>query len=72
MVQRQVARRLEDKGFKMIDGPFAQCTGHPQVGLLQEVFSGAVIVDHPFQRAQQGGALGEEDVVEARLTHGRT
>ena len=24
MVQRQVARRLEHKGFKMIDGPFAR------------------------------------------------
>ena len=72
MIQRQIARGLEDKGFKVIDGPFAQRPGHAQVGLLQQVFSGAVIVDHPFQRAQQGSALGEEDVVEARLTHGRT
>ncbi|MNP03225.1 hypothetical protein D3C76_951050 [compost metagenome] len=72
MVQRQVAGGLENKGFEVIDGALAERTGHPQVGLLQEVFGGAVIVDHPLQRAQQGDSLGDEDVVEARLTHGRT
>ncbi|MNF98559.1 hypothetical protein D3C84_814230 [compost metagenome] len=72
MVQRQVAGGLENEGFEVIDGPFAERPGHAQVGLLQQVFGGAVIVDHPLQRAQQGDSLGDEDVVEARLTHGRT
>jgi hypothetical protein len=31
-----------------------------------------VIVDHPLQSAQQRNSLGDEDVIEARLTHGRT
>ncbi|MNN82426.1 hypothetical protein D3C81_1993610 [compost metagenome] len=72
MIQRKIACGLEDKRFEVINGPLAQRPRHTQVGLLQQVFSGAVIVDHPFQRSQQGCALGEEDVVEARLTHGRT
>ncbi|MNN43319.1 hypothetical protein D3C81_1575480 [compost metagenome] len=72
VVQRQVTGRLEHEGFEMIDGPLTERPGHPQVGFLQEVFGGAVIVDHPLQRAQQRDPLGDEDVVEARLTHGRT
>ncbi|MNH32968.1 hypothetical protein D3C79_934470 [compost metagenome] len=72
MVQCQVAGRLENKGLQVIDGPLAERSGHAQVGFLQEVFGGAVVIDHPLQRAQQGHSLGDEDVVEARLTHGRT
>ncbi|MNP58780.1 hypothetical protein D3C76_1537250 [compost metagenome] len=72
VVQRQVAGGLENEGFQVIDGPLAKRTAHPQVGLLQEVFGGAVIVDHPLQRAQQRDSLGDEDVVETRLTHGGT
>jgi hypothetical protein len=72
MVQRQVAGGLENEGFKVIDGPLTERPGYSQVGLLQEVFGGAVIVDHPLQGAQQRDSLSDEDVIEARLTHGRT
>jgi hypothetical protein len=56
----------------VIDGPFAQGAGHAQVGFLQEILGGAVVVDHPLQRAQQRDSLSEEDMVEVRLTHSRT
>lgn len=72
MIQRQIARGLKHKRFEVIDGPLAQGAGDAQVGFLQQVFSGAVIVDHALQRTQQGRALGKEDMIEARLTHGRT
>jgi hypothetical protein len=51
MVQCQIAGSLEDKRFKMIDGPLTESADHSQVGLLQQVFGGAVIVDHSLQRA---------------------
>ncbi|MNG29723.1 hypothetical protein D3C84_1152050 [compost metagenome] len=46
MVQRQVAGGLENERFKVLDRPFAQCPGNAQVGLLQQVFGGAGVVDH--------------------------
>ncbi|MNN89046.1 hypothetical protein D3C81_2068080 [compost metagenome] len=72
MVQRQVAGGLKHERFQVFDGPLTQCPGHAQVGFLQEVLGGAVVVDHPLQGAQQRDALSEEDMIEARLTHSRT
>jgi hypothetical protein len=56
---REQARSHRGSG---VSGDFWRAGVSP---FLQEVFSGAVIVDHPFQRAQPGSALGEENVVEA-------
>ena len=62
-VQRQVAGGRENERFKVIDGPLAQGSRHAQVGFLQEVFGGAVVVDHPLQRSQQRNPLGNEDMI---------
>lgn len=71
MVQRQVAGGLENKGFEVLDRAFGQCTGDTQVGFLEQVFGGTGVADHALEGAQQRCALGEEDVMKARLTHGR-
>jgi len=72
VVQREVARRLVHEGFKVVDRPFAQGPGDAQVGFLQQVLGGAVVIHHPLQGAQQNHPLGEEDLVEARLAHSDT
>ena len=69
MIQRQIARGLEDERLKMSDGTFTQRTGHAKVGFLQQVFGGAGVTDHALQRAQQDRSSREENVIEVRLTH---
>ena len=71
MVQRQVAGGLENKGLEVFDRAFTQSAGDAQVGFLEQVFGGTGVADHALKGAQQRRALGEEDVMKARLTHGR-
>ncbi|MNH41254.1 hypothetical protein D3C79_1027230 [compost metagenome] len=72
MVEGKVAGGLEHEGFDMLDGPFAQGAGNPQVGFLQQVLGCAVVTHHALQGTQQGQALDEENGVEPGLTHGGT
>ncbi|MNJ79324.1 hypothetical protein D3C77_773060 [compost metagenome] len=72
MVQRQVASGLENERFQVFDRALAQGAGDAQVGLLQQVFGGAGIVDHALQGTQQTVPLDKEYRVELRLTHSNT
>ncbi|MNN88083.1 hypothetical protein D3C81_2057260 [compost metagenome] len=72
MVECQIARSLENERLEVVDRPFAQCPGDPQIRFLQQVFGGAWIVDHPLQGSEQADALGDEDVIEAGLAHSDT
>ncbi|MNF08152.1 hypothetical protein D3C80_2084970 [compost metagenome] len=72
MVQRQVAGGLENKRLKVLDGALAEGTGDAQVGLLQQVFGGARVINHALQGAQQADSLGEKYSVELGLTHSDT
>ena len=72
MIQREVARGLIDEGFEVVDRSLTEGPGDAQVGFLQQVLGGAVVIHHPLQGAKQNHPLGEKDVVEARLAHSDT
>ncbi|MNP73618.1 hypothetical protein D3C76_1703630 [compost metagenome] len=72
MIEGEVARGLEHERLEVLDGPFAQGAGHPQVGLLQQVFGSTGVIHHALQRTQQADPLREENGVELGLTHSGT
>lgn len=72
MVQRQVARSLENKGFQVGDAAFPEHTVDSQPCLMQQVFGSGRVVYDPLQSAQQRRALDDEQVIERRLTHKST
>ena len=53
----------------MIDAAFEQGAGDAQVGFLHQVFGDARVLHHPYERAQQRQALGQEDRVEVGSAH---
>ncbi len=72
MIQRQIARGLENEGLKIIDGPIPEYAVNSQPCVMEQIFSRGGVVYDPLQGAQQSGALDDEQVIERRLTHKST